>query len=252
MRLKDQVVIVTGGSRGIGAALAEGLAAEGARVVVNYVQAAGAAQEIVGRIRDCGREAFAIQADVADLDAQTRLLSATMERFGRLDVLVNNAAVEFREPFLSTKPEIWDRTLEVNLKAPYFLSQKAAEVMRSAGKGKIINLSSVHDNVPLRGRSAYACSKAGLAMMTKALALELAEYHINVNAVSPGAILTDMNRQHLSVPEVKARLLERIPWNRLGEVQDVVGMTVFLSSAESDYVTGAVFYVDGGLLLRRL
>ncbi len=252
MRLKDQVVIVTGGSRGIGAALAEGMAAEGARVIVNYVQAADAATEVVARIVSCGREAVAIQADVADLDAQTRLISATLERFGRLDVLVNNAAVEFREPFLSTRPDMWDRTIEVNLRAPYFLSQKAAEVMRSSGRGKIINLSSVHDSVPLRGRSAYACSKAGLAMLTKALALELAEYHINVNAVSPGAILTDMNRQHLSVPEVRARLLERIPWNRLGEVQDVVGMTVFLASAESDYVTGAVFYVDGGLLLRRL
>jgi NAD(P)-dependent dehydrogenase (short-subunit alcohol dehydrogenase family) len=142
--------------------------------------------------------------------------------------------------------------MEVNLKAPYFLSQRAAEVMIRAGRGKIINLSSVHDTVPLPNRSAYAISKGGIAMLTRSLALELAEHKINVNAIAPGAILTEMNREHLSIPENRAKLLDKIPWSRIGDVEDVVGAAVFLASPESDYVTGATLYVDGGLLLRRI
>jgi glucose 1-dehydrogenase len=142
--------------------------------------------------------------------------------------------------------------MDVNLKAPYFLSQAAARVMIRSGKGKIINLSSVHDSVPLAQRSVYAISKGGIAMLTRALALELAEHKINVNAIAPGAILTDMNRESLSIPENRARLLDRIPWKRIGDAEDLVGGAVFLASPESDYVTGATLYIDGGLLLRRI
>jgi glucose 1-dehydrogenase len=125
-------------------------------------------------------------------------------------------------------------------------------MVRAGRGGKIINISSTHDTIPLNLRSVYGVSKGGLAMLTKSLALELAEHKINVNAVSPGAILTEMNSAALSVPETRARLLSRIPWNRLGDVEDCVGAAVFLASAESDYVTGATIYVDGGLLLRKL
>ncbi len=252
MRLKDQVAIITGANQGIGRALAKGLAREGARIVVNYPPWVPTAEDVVREIAEAGGQAVAAQADVKELSEHSRLVSTALERFGRLDILINNAGVEFREPFLSTTPEIWEATVGVNLKAPYFLSQRAAEVMIRAGRGKIINLSSVHDTVPLPDRSVYAISKGGIAMLTRALALELAEHRINVNAIAPGAILTDLNRESLSIPERRARLLDRIPWNRIGDVEDIVGAAVFLASPESDYVTGATIYVDGGLLLRRI
>jgi glucose 1-dehydrogenase len=244
--------MITGANQGIGRALAKGLAREGARIMVNYPPWVPTAEDVVREIVEAGGQAVAAQADVKELSEHSRLVSTALERFGRLDILINNAGVEFREPFLSTTPEIWEATVGVNLKAPYFLSQRAAEVMIRAGRGKIINLSSVHDTVPLPDRSVYAISKGGIAMLTRALALELAEHRINVNAIAPGAILTDLNREALSIPERRARLLDRIPWNRIGDVEDIVGAAVFLASPESDYVTGATIYVDGGLLLRRI
>ena len=253
MKLKDKVAIVTGAGRGIGVALAIGLAREGAAVVVNYSRSGAEADKVAADIVAAGGRAVAVQADVQVLGDHERLTAAALENFGRLEVLVNNAGIEFREAFLSTTVDQWDQTLGVNLKGVYFLSQKGAQAMIRAGNGgKIINISSCHDTVPLNLRSAYGVSKGGLAMLTKSLALELAEHKINVNAVSPGAILTEMNSASLSVPEVRARLLARIPWNRLGDAEDCVGATVFLASAESDYVTGATLYVDGGLLLRRI
>jgi glucose 1-dehydrogenase len=253
MRLKDRVAIVTGGGRGIGVALAKGLAREGAAVVVNYSRSSAEAEKAASDIRASGGRAIAVHADVSDLSQHVRLVSAAQENFGQLDILVNNAGIEFRESFLTTTVEQWDSTLDINLKGIYFLSQKVAQAMIRAGRGgKIINISSCHDSVPLNGRSAYAVSKGGLAMLTKSLALELAEHKINVNSLSPGAILTEMNSESLSKPDVRARLLARIPLNRLGEVEDCVGAAVYLASSESDYVTGTTLYVDGGLLLRRL
>ncbi len=253
MKLSNQVAIVTGAGRGIGVALARGLAREGAAVVVNYSRSAAEANQVAEDIRTAGGKAVAVQADVRDLAQHEGLISAAVDQFGGLDILVNNAGIEFREPFLTTTVDQWEATLGVNLKGVYFLSQQAARVMVRAGKGgKIINISSCHDTVPLSNRSAYAVSKGGLGMLTKSLALELAEHKINVNGLSPGAILTEMNSEQLSKPEVRARLLARIPWNRLGTVEDCVGAAVFLASAESDYMTGATIYVDGGLLLRRL
>lgn len=248
MRLKDRVAIVTGAARGIGQAIALGLAREGAAVVVNDLDADGAA--LAARaICEGGGRAVAAPADIRDLSQHDRLVSSAIERFGRLDVLVNNAGVEFREPFLQTRPDTLDQTLAVNLRAPYFLSQKAAAVMMRSGGGTIINITSVHDHHPLRDRSAYAISKGGLAMLTKSLAFELAEHGITVNAIAPGAILTDMNRESLTVPENHRRCTEKIALKRIGGVDDVVGAAVFLASSESAYITGATLYVDGGMLL---
>jgi glucose 1-dehydrogenase len=252
MRLSGRVAIVTGANRGIGRALAQGFAREGAAVVVNHPPSVGSAEDVVREIRDQGGRAVAARADVSDLADHHGLVAAALDQFGRLDILVNNAGIQVKEPFLTTSPDAWDATISVNLRGAYFLSQRAAAAMIRFGGGRIINVSSIHDSVPLSGRSAYAISKAGMAMLTKALALELAEHKINVNAIAPGAVLTDMNRAPLSDPEVRARLLDKIPLGALGQVDDIVGAGVFLAAPESGYVTGATIYVDGGLLLRRL
>jgi len=248
MRLRDRVAIVTGGARGIGQAIALGFAREGAAVVVNDCRTDGQAREVVQSICSSGGRAIFVQADISDLSQHERLVTTTLEEFSRLDILVNNAGVEFREPFLQAQPEGWDRTLAVNLKGAYFLSQTAARTMMRSG-GRIINIASVHDTVPLRDRSMYSISKAGMAMLVKSLALELAEHQITVNAIAPGAIFTDMNRKALSDEGRRAKLLERIPLRRIGQPEDIVGAAVFLASAESDYVTGVTIHVDGGFLL---
>lgn len=249
MRLKDRVAIVTGGGRGIGAAISLGLAAEGAAVVVNYSCSAELAEQVVDRICRSGGRAVTAQADIKELGEHDRLVSAAIERFGSLNILVNNAGIEIHEPFLKAGVETWDRTVGVNLKGAYFLSRLAAEAMIRFGGGKIINISSVHDVEPLRNRAIYSVTKGGMMMMTKSLALELGEYGINVNSISPGAILTDMNRKSLSEAGRVESLMSKIPLRRIGQVGDIAGAAVFLASAESDYVTGSTIYVDGGLLL---
>jgi glucose 1-dehydrogenase len=249
MRLKDKVAIVTGAGRGIGRAIAIGYAREGARVVVNYSRSQQAAEEAVDEIRAAGGRAIAVRADVARIDAHAPLIERTLAEFGALDILVNNAGVEIHEPVLESTPETWEHTVAVNLKGAYFLGCAAARVMARAGGGKIVNISSVHDVEPLRNRAIYSITKGGLLMLVKSLALELAEHNIHVNAISPGAILTDMNRKHLTDPPRRERLLAQIPMKRIGDPQDIVGAAVFLASPESDYVTGTTIYVDGGLLL---
>lgn len=249
MRLKDHVAIVTGAGRGIGSAIAKGLAGEGAAVVVNYSHSAARAEAVANGIRAEGGRAVAVEADVSDLAAHDRLVSAALDNFGRLDILVNNAGIEFREPFLEATPESWDLTIGVNLKGAYFLSQKAAGAMLRFGGGKILNVASIHDEAPIRNLSIYTITKGGMKLMTKSLALELADHRINVNSLSPGAILTDINRDAFSDPEYRARVTGAIPWKRIGDAADLVGAAVFLCSAESDYVTGTTLYVDGGILL---
>lgn len=250
MRLEGKVAVVTGAGRGIGRAIAIGYAREGASVVFNYSRSAEAAEEAVRTIRTAGGKAVAVRADVSRSADQDALIAAALNEFGALDILVNNAGVEYNEPVLEASEETWEKTIGVNLKGAYFLSSKAAVVMRRAGGGKIVNISSIHDVQPLRDRAIYSITKGGMLMMVKSLALELAEYNIQVNAISPGAILTDMNRRHLTDPPRRARLLDKIPAKRIGEPEDLIGAAVFLASPESDYATGTTIYVDGGLILR--
>lgn len=249
MRLAGKVAIVTGAGKGIGRAIALGYAHEGAAVVLND-RCAEPAGELLQQIRKSGGNALFVQADVANIAEHDQLIEAASHEFGRIDILVNNAGVEFHEGVLHAAPETWERTITVNLRGAYFLSCRAASVMKSAGHGKIINISSVHDTQPLSERAIYSISKGGVAMMTKSLALELAEHGVHVNSISPGAILTDMNRQSLSDPGRRERLISRIPLKRIGKPEDIVGAAVFLASSDSDYVTGSTIYVDGGLLLQ--
>ncbi len=248
MRLQGKIALVTGAGSGIGKAIAIGYAREGAAVVVND-RSLETAQETVNFIRVNHGKAICICADVSNLGEQEELINGALREFGYLHILVNNAGVEIHEPVLEAKPETWDRVIGTNLRGPYFLSCKAAAIMSSTGGGKIICVSSVHDVEPIWDRSIYSISKSGIPMLVKSLALELAELGIRVNAISPGAILTNMNRVGLSDQKEQSKLLARIPMRRIGDPEDIVGAAVFLASSESDYVTGTTLYVDGGFLL---
>lgn len=249
MRLDGKVAIVTGAGSGIGRGIARGYAREGAAVVVNDL-VPDTAEETASSIRAAGGRAVAICADVSKLADHDKLIGAAVTEFGALDVLVNNAGIEFIEPVLNASPDTWDRTLGTNLKGPYFLSSKAAAFMVRSGGGNIIFVSSVHDSQPhRRDHAIYSISKGGLRMLVKSLAVELAEHNIRVNAISPGAILTGMTRVGLSNPAERSKLVERIPLKRIGDPEDIVGAATFLASSESNYVTGATLYVDGGFLL---
>jgi NAD(P)-dependent dehydrogenase (short-subunit alcohol dehydrogenase family) len=250
MRLKDRVALVTGGSRGIGRGIALAFAREGAAVVVSYRQSEAQAEETVAEARRAGGRAVAVQADVANLDQHERLIAAAREHFGRLDVLVNNAGIGVREPFLEAKPETWDHIFGVNLKGAYFLSQRVAQIMARGRAGKIINISSVHDVKPMPNNSIYNISKAALLMMTKSLALELAASGVCVNAISPGAIYTDATKVFLTDDAYHSKVLQKIPAGRIGTVEDLAGAAVLLASPDSDYITGTVLYVDGGMVLQ--
>lgn len=250
MRLKDKVAIITGAGRGIGAALAKAFAKEGAAVVVNYSASEAAARAVVQEITQAGGRAVAVRANVGDLADHPALIDAALRNFGQLDILVNNAAIERRAPFLEAAPEQWDEVFAVDLKGPYFLAQRAARVMvEAACGGAILNISSVHDEQAHRNNSMYTIAKGGMKLMTRNLALELAPYYIRVNSLSPGAILTDMNRGVLSDEAYKRRVLDMIPLGRIGDAPELAGAAVLLVSGEGSYITGSTFYVDGGLLL---
>jgi glucose 1-dehydrogenase len=249
MRLKGKVAIITGACKGIGRAIAVAYAREGASVVVGDLLCGESGKGLLEEISAIGGKAAAVQADVSNLAEHGKLITTAVQQFGALNILVNNAGVEIHESVLEPKPETWEHIINLNIRGAYFLSSKAASVMAGSGGGKIINISSVHETQPLRERAIYSISKGGMQMMTKSLALELAEYGIQVNSISPGAILTDLNRKSLSDPARRERLVRQIPLQRIGDPKDVVGAAMFLASSESDYVTGTTIYVDGGLLL---
>lgn len=248
MRLEGKVAVVTGAGGGIGRAIAMGYAREGAAVAVNDLSCE-TAEATVESILAAGGKAIAVPADVADLAQHESVIATTVKEFGGLHILVNNAGIEFHESVLEAKPETWERTIGVNLKGAYFLSCRAASLMMQSGGGKIIHISSVHDVEPIWDRAIYSISKGGVMMLVKSLALELAQHNIRVNAISPGAILTGMNRVGLSDPVEMSKLIDQIPFKKIGDPEDIVGAAVFLASPESDYVTGTTLYIDGGLLL---
>lgn len=249
MRLAGKVAIVTGAGRGIGAAIARRFAREGAAVVVNYCASADEARAVVEQISNDGGRAAECRADIGNLDEHETLISRAINEFGRLDILVNNAAIETRVPALEAPAAEWDRIMAIDLRGPYFLAQRAAHVMRNAGGGAVLNISSVHDEQAHWHNSIYTIAKGGLKLMTRCLALEWAQYGIRVNSLSPGAILTDINREVLADDAFRAKVLESIPLRRIGDAEELTGAAVLLVSDEGSYITGATLYVDGGLLV---
>jgi 3-oxoacyl-[acyl-carrier protein] reductase len=243
--LDGKVAIVTGASRGIGRAIAERFAAEGARVVVNAVSRMANARAVVDAIAAQGGEAMAVQADVSRSPDVADLTAATLDRFGRIDILVNNAGVMVTQGVLETSVDDWDRTIDVNLKGPYLCSKAVAPIMIGQGRGTIINMSS---NSGLYHPSAmrfteYVVSKAGLNGLTKAMALALGP-QVTVNAICPGWIRTDM--VEVIDPAVQQRILDETALSRWGTPEDIAGAAVFLASADADFITGELLIVAGG------
>lgn len=248
MRLTGKVALVTGSAQGIGRAIVERFAREGADVVVNYRSGPAAAEAVVEAARAAGVRAEAIQADVSSVAEVRRLVADSVARMGRLDILVNNAGVEAHAPFWDVTESDYDKVLDVNLKGVFFATQAMVQQLRAAGRsGRIVNISSVHEELPFPNFAAYCASKGGLKMLTRNLAVELGPLGITINSVAPGAIVTPINTALLNDAAKLRALTEQIPLGRLGSTDDVAGVATFLASDEAAYVTGSTYVVDGGL-----
>ncbi|MCL1470963.1 3-oxoacyl-[acyl-carrier-protein] reductase [Argonema antarcticum] len=244
-RLRGQVAIVTGASRGIGRAAALALATEGANLVVNYASSSTAAEEVVAEITAGGGNAIALQADVSKADRVDNLINATMEKWGRVDILVNNAGITRDTLLLRMKPEDWQAVIDLNLTGVFLCTRAASKIMLKQRSGRIINISSVAGQMGNPGQANYSAAKAGVIGFTKTVAKELASRGITVNSVAPGFIVTDMTGNLKS-----EEILKYIPLGRYGQPEEVAGMIRFLAAdPAAAYITGQVFNVDGGMVM---
>jgi len=256
-RLRGQVAIVTGAGSGIGAAVAEGLAGAGAAVVVNHPNIPGPAEEVVSRINRGGGKAIAMAADVSKENEVTEMFRQVVTTFGTLDILVANAGLQRDSALTRMSLADWQFVLNVNLTGQFLCAREAAreflrrgpDPSRSKATGKIICMSSVHQVIPWGGHCNYAASKGGIKLFMESIAQELAPHKIRVNGIGPGAIKTPINRMAWETPEAESALLTLIPYNRVGVPEDIAKAAVWLSSDESDYVTGTTLFVDGGMTL---
>jgi L-rhamnose 1-dehydrogenase len=248
--LTERRAIVTGGGRGIGRALALGLAQNGADVAIVFHKNADAAGQTASTARAWGRRAIAVQADTSDQSQVERMLASVLEQFGAVDVLVNNAGTLSRFPFLDLPFEEWQRVLRTNLDGYFLVGQAVARHMVAAGiRGCIVNVTSGNQSVLAPNGTHYVVSKTGTWALTRQMALELAPFGIRVNAIAPGLTETDLNRTDLANPEYRQARLERIPLDMMGEPEDQVGALLYLVSDSARYVTGTAIVVDGGGML---
>ena len=250
MRLKDKVAIVTGSGAGIGKSIAEIFAKEGALVAAASRRAANG-QPVVDAINDSGGKAIFIECDVSKLEDVRSLIADTLEAFGRIDVLVNNAGVNFAKPFEQTEPNDWDRVVNTDLRGTYLCSRFAIPSMLEKGGGSIINIATVHTLACLPGAAPYDAAKWGMIGLTKALAVEFASRNIRVNALSPGLIDTqiwqDLQKAAPDLEQCLQYWQSNIPMGRVGKPEEIAFAAVFLASDEASYVTGSNFLVDGGM-----
>ena len=247
-RLHGHTAIVTGASSGIGQGIAKRFAAEGANIVINYIAPLEGAQNTLKMVEAAGAQGLIVKADVSKTNEIERLINEAWTRFGSADILVNNAGIGFEPSFLEAEEEDFYRVIDVNLKGPFFVTQAFVRKLAAEKKpGRIINISSVHEDIVLPGHTSYCASKGGLRMLMRNLAVELGALGITVNNIAPGAIDTPMSRPLLDDKPRRDALLEQLPLNRIGTTDDVAALALFLASDEASYVTGATYYIDGGL-----
>ena len=256
-RLNGQTALVTGANSGIGQAVAVEMAREGARVVINYITNEEATQQILDDIRSFGGTAMAYKADISDEDQVKAMFHEVFNTYGTIDILVNNAGIQKDSALVEMSLHDWQLVLNVNLTGQFLCAREAVKEFmrrgavpeRSSALGKIICMSSVHEIIPWAGHVNYAASKGGIMMLMKSMAQELGPHKIRINSIAPGAIKTPINRSAWSTPEAEAKLLELIPYGRIGEPVDIAKLAVWLASDESDYVHGATLFIDGGMTL---
>jgi NAD(P)-dependent dehydrogenase (short-subunit alcohol dehydrogenase family) len=245
MRLEKKVAVVTGGANGIGEAYTKGLASEGASVVIADIDAQRG-KKIVGEIEKSGGKALFVQTDVSKTQDTEKMVDATVEGFGSIDILINNAGILYTAPFEETTEEMWDRLFAVNVKGVFFCAKAAALEMKKRKSGKIINISSIAAIGAQASLCAYSSSKGAVLTMTRVFALELADYNVQVNAILPGTTNTGMAEAAMADPEWTRQITEGIPMKRLGETNDLLGAVLYFASSDSNYCTGQTLIVDGG------
>jgi glucose 1-dehydrogenase len=246
--LDGKVALVTGAGSGIGHAIASRFGREGARVAVNYHGSEDEAERLAAELSRCCERSLAIGADVSKRDEVGSMVSGAVEELGPIDVLVNNAGIGESAPFLEIEEESWDRVLAVDLKGAFLCAQACAAVMRDHGGGTIVNISSIHEDLPFEGYTSYCAAKGGMRMLMRNAAVELAPFGIRVNNIAPGPIQVERTESVLEDPERRKILKRTVPLGRMGQPEEVAEVALFLASERSSYVTGSTYYVDGGML----
>lgn len=249
MKLEGKVALVTGSSQGIGQAIAQRLATEGANIVIDYRSHPEGAEETLSKVEAAGRKGIIVKADLSILENVRQLISQGIQHFGKLDILVNNAGIDGKNAdFWDITEADFEAVINLNLKGTFFATQAMVQhLIETKRPGKIINISSTHEELAFPHFTTYCASKGGVKMMMRNLAVELGPLGITINNVAPGAIETPINTKLLNDPEKLGALLKNIPLGRLGKPEDIAPIVGFLASSDADYITGATFYVDGGL-----
>ena len=249
MSLKDKVAIVTGGNSGIGQAIVLELARQGARVVIDYVAHPEATEALEREICKLGNQSIGVDADVSKLADLQKLIDAAVQKFGRLDVMVNNAGIETRTSVLDTTEAQYDRVMAINLKSAFFGTQIAArQMIKQGGGGRIINITSVHEDWPMPGNTPYCLAKGGMRMLTRTAGVELAKHDVLVVGVGPGAVATPINLSTMNDPAKLAQLNAAIPIGRMARPEEIASVVGFLAGAGASYLTATTIFADGGIM----
>jgi glucose 1-dehydrogenase len=247
--LQGKVAIVTGGNTGIGKAVVLALAAQGASVVIDYVSNEQATEDLERKIADLGEAATAVEADVSKIEDLQRMVDTAVSAYGRLDIMVNNAGIETRTSILDTTEDQYEKVLSINLKSAFFGTQLAAKQMIAQGEGgRIINMTSVHEDWPMPGNTPYCLSKGGMRMLTRTAGLELAPHNICVVGVGPGAVDTPINARTVADPAALALLNKSIPLGRLAEPEEIASVVAFLAGPGASYIAATTIFADGGIM----